>query len=343
MNGNSTVTALPPLKLTPRAAVVKTDKKPRVRKAKDKKLVVEEKDVHHMSPYFNSLIPTVLNQGRAFPYTGVVRLDFTQGVSDTIILAATNNGISGTVFSLGFQSGIGNPAYAVYTIPTLALADTSGGPTSGRAMKSSLGLVCTTPMLSRGGRITCLNGQSRIKIPNAPSVGTLSTFQDIVNAVRAMPPAQPYDASHFGEERQMSGAVVDSVTYEDYEEWVGTESVDEFWEHIAVWPGSVRRDRPMTTAWVILSPPAVAQTYTVSCKASYYTRWGLATVPGQSQFDVPTAPASFINRIQSRASSMAETLHTVAEIGAQATALLPPMISALEYVAPRAAMLAVAA
>lgn len=314
----------------------KARKEPKTKKSVKKEVQTEAKEIHHMSPYFNSLIPTVLNQGRAFPYTGMFRLDINQGLSETIILAATNTGISGTVFTLGFQSGIGVPAYAVYTIPTLALADTSGGPTSGRAMKFSMGLSCTTPLLSRGGRITTLNGQSRLRIDNAPSASVLATFQNIAATVRAMPAAQAHDATNFGDEKQLSGSVVDSVTYEDFEEWVGTESVDEFWEHIAVWPGSVRRDRPMSTAWLILSPPAVAQSYTISCRASYYTRWGLSTVPGQSQFDVPTAPATFINRVQAIASGMSDALHTVAEIGATHAALLPPLINAAEYVAPRA-------
>jgi len=92
----------------------------------------------------------------------------------------------------------------------------------------------------------------------------------------------------------------------------------------------------MSTAWIVLSPPAVAQSYTISCKASFYTRWGLSTVPGQSQFDVPTASAGFINRVQSYASGMADTLHTIADIGATHAAFLPPLINAAEYVAPRA-------
>jgi len=335
-----------------RAAQSKRDKKKADEKKPKSDVKTEDKEqkshsndkmVHHMSPYFNTLIPTVLNQGRAFPYTGVVRLDFTHALNETYILAATNTGTSGTVFSVGYLSPAGIVAYAVYTIPTIASADTAGGPTSGRSMKFSLGLVNTTPLLSRGGRITTLNGQSRLRIDNAPSTNNLATYNAIVAAIRGMPTAQSYDAAHFGEERQMSGSVVDSVTYEDYEEWLGTNSIDEFWEHISVWPGSTRRDRPMSTAWCVLSPPAVAQTYTITAKASYYTRWGLSTIPGQSQFDVPTAPATFINRIQSIASGMAETLHTVAEIGAASNALLPPMLNALEYVAPQGMLALMAA
>jgi len=338
-NPNADVTTL--ALVAPKPTRKTVDKKKSKAKAKGK-VLVEDRDIHHMSPFFNTLIPTVINQGRAFPYTGLSRIDFTQLVGDTILIAATNVGIAGTVFTTITQNGAGAPFYQVWTIPTIALADNAGGPTSGRAMKVSLGLVNTTPLLNRGGRVTTLNGQSRLRIDNPPSAASLVTFNNIISTIRAMPNTQMHDAAHFGEERHMTGSVVDSVTYEDYEEWVGTESVDEFWEHIAVWPLSTRRDRPMSTMWMILSPPALQQTYTVSTKASFYTRWGLSTVPGQSQYDVPTAPASFINRLQSHAAVMADTIHTIADIGAQAAQYLPAMINAAEYVAPRA-MLAIAA
>jgi len=170
---------------------------------------------------------------------------------------------------------------------------------------------------------------------------TAAVFTSICDTIRGMPNAHPYDNTHYGEQREMSGAVVDSVTYEDYEEWVGTETKDEFWEHIAVWPGSTRRDRPMNTAWIVISPPAFQQTYTISMKASFYTRWGLSTVPGQSQFDVPVAPASVLNRIQTYATNMADTVHTLAEIGAVAAQYAPPFVAAMEYGIPRMAAIGI--
>jgi len=291
--------------------------------------------LHHMSPHFNTLIPTLTHQGRAFPYTGVVRADITMGVLDTVLIAATNVGIAGTVLSFGLANGAGAPVFTTLTIPTISVADFAGGPTSARAMKYSMGLSCTTPLLSRGGRVSVLNGQSRLRMDLPPSTMTAAVFQAICNSVRGMPNTHIYDNTHFGETRDMSGSVVDSVTYEDFEEFVGTETTDEFWEHIAVWPGSIRRDRPMSTSWIVLSPPAFQQTYTISVKAAYYTRWGLATVPGQSQIDIPTAPASIVNRIQSLAHTMADTVHTIAEIGANASQYMPHLMAVADYVGPR--------
>lgn len=332
--GNVTTLAVrapdPKPKATPKARTKK--------KSKDGVMhtVGELVTLHHMSPHFNTLIPALTHQGRAFPYTGVVRADITMGVLDTIVIAATNVGIAGTVLSFAIANGAGAPVFTTATIPTISAADFAGGPTSARSMKFSLGLSCTTPLLSRGGRVSVLNGQSRLRIDLPPSTMTAAVFGAIVTSIRGMPNTQIYDNTHFGETREMSGSVVDSVTYEDFEEFVGTETTDEFWEHIAVWPGSVRRDRPMSTAWIVISPPAFQQTYTVSVKAAYYTRWGLSTVPGQSQIDIPTAPASIVNRIQALAHTMADTLHTVAEIGANASQYAPHLVAAADYLAPMA-------
>lgn len=325
-------------------AVREPDPKPKAKpkaRTKKKKLegvmhsIDEAAMLHHMSPHFNTLIPTLTHQGRAFPYTGVVRADITVGVLDTVLIAATNVGIAGTVFSFAIANGAGAPVFTTATIPTISAADFAGGPTSARAMKFSMGLTCTTPLLSRGGRVSVLNGQSRLRVDLPPSTMTAAVFAAVIASVRGMPNTQIYDNTHFGETREMSGSIVDSVTYEDFEEFVGTETTDEFWEHIAVWPGSIRRDRPMSTAWIVLSPPAFQQTYTISVKAAFYTRWGLATVPGQSQIDIPTAPATIVNRIQALAHTMADSVHTIAEIGANASQYMPHLVAAADYIGPR--------
>jgi hypothetical protein len=51
----------------------------------------------------------------------------------------------------------------------------------------------------------------------------------------------------------------------------------------------------MSSIWVIMEAPSVAQAYTLQFSGSWYTRWPLDTVPGQSMRPVPTAPASAIN------------------------------------------------
>lgn len=295
----------------------KADKKPAAKQEKKKKkkekkngangkVVVSAKvangngkGVHALSPHSSTLIPTLTLCGAAFPYTGTVRADLTLNTGDTVIIGSTNTGQSGTVFTVGYLAAgsLTTPSYAVYTISAIAASDTAGGPTSGRAMKCSLGVVCTTPQLSRGGRVTTLNSQSRVRLDTPPSGASRAQFLALIDSIRIVPTSKALDATDFAPERQMSNNIVDRTTYEDFEEWAGTESVDEFWEHIAVWPGASRRDRPMSTAWCILSPPTGQQTYTVSASASYYTRWPLSTVPGQSMRPIPIGSANTLNNI----------------------------------------------
>lgn len=272
------------------------------------------KGVQALSPYSSTLIPVLTLCGAAFPYTGIVRADITLNTGDTVIIGATNTGQSGTVFTVGYLAAgaLTVPSYAVYTIAAIAASDVAGGPTSGRAMKCSLGLVCTTPQLSRGGRVTTLNSQSRVRLDFAPSLNNRAQFLALADSIRIVPTSKALDATDFAPEKQMSNNIVDQTTYEDFEEWAGTQSVDEFWEHIAVWPGATRRDRPMSTAWCVLSPPVGQQTYTISGSASYYTRWPLFTVPGQSMRPIPTASASTINNILYMGEVAAENFQTIA-------------------------------
>lgn len=271
------------------------------------------KGVHPLSPYSSTLIPVLTLCGAAFPYTGIVRADLTLNTGDTVIIGCTNTGQAGTVFTVGYLAAgtLTVPFYAVYTIAAIAASDVAGGPTSGRAMKCSLGVVCTTPQLSRGGRVTTLNSQSRIRLNTPPSAADRAQFLALVDSLRIVPTSKALDATDFAPEKQMSNNVVDQTTYEDFEEWAGTQSVDEFWEHIAVWPGAIRRDRPMSTAWCILSPPSGQQTYTISASASYYTRWPLSTVPGQSMRPIPTGSATTINNILHMGEVAAENFQAI--------------------------------
>jgi hypothetical protein len=193
----------------------------------------------------------------------------------------------------------------VFTVPTLALADDVGGPTSGRAMKIGLSLVNTTPLLNRGGRVFQLNANQRLKLARAPSAFLQADYFALADSIQAFPDTIEYDASEFGKTREFTGSVVDYANYEAFQEWEGTNTIDEFYAHFTVWPGSSPDTRPMSTIFIVFSPPAVAQTYTLSAKSAHYTRWPIDTIPGQSQLPIPTAPIATINRIHSIAEEVA--------------------------------------
>jgi len=305
----------------------------------DSKKVLDE---YHMSPYHTENIPNALRCGQAFPYTGQIRFELVQAIGETIFIAATNPGSAGTVALIGRQSGIAAPTYSVVTIPTLSLSDENGGPTSARAMKFGVSLTCNTPVLNRGSRIFHLNGQSRIRVDSPPSTLSLAVFQSVVNVVTGMPTAIPYDNTHFGDTREFTSNVVDNVKYVDFEIFEGTMTNDQMAAVFQVWPGigNGLRDRPMSTTWLVFAPPSSIQNYSVAFSGSYYTRWGLSTVQGQSQTDMPVAPLSTINAMMEKANYMSNLAHTIMDVGGRVGSVIAPLVAnrAQQYVAGQLAL-----
>lgn len=321
-----------------RRATKKAAKKPAVVNGHE----LKQHDPYHLSPHYPENIPNALRSGQAFPYTGQIRLEITQAIGETIFIMATNPGSAGTVALIGRQTGTAAPTYSVATIPTLSLNDENGGPTSARAMKFGLSLTCNTPLLSRGSRIFHLNGQSRLRVDSPPSSVSLAVFQSIVNVITAMPTTVPYDNTYFGDTREFTSNVVDNVTYVDFNLFEGTLTVDQIAAHMQVWPGisSGLRDRPMSTTWLVFAPPSAVQNYSVALHAAYYTRWGLSTVQGQSQTDIPVASIAVVNSMMEKADFMSNLAHTVLEVGSRVGSVMAPLIAnrAQQYVAGQLAL-----
>jgi len=241
-----------------------------------------------------ALIPTVLSQGNAFPITGVVRHELALTANDTLIYCVTNTGRSGTVAVRLHNNG--TTSYTgLFTVPLLATADDVGGPTSGRAMKCTIEAVNVTAPLSMGGRVYVLNAHQRITLPADPTLMTVAQQTTLIDSIKAHPDCLSYAGTDFIKPFKMHSDVVDHDTYTGYGEWKGTDTVATFLQHAAIWPGVDPLARPMSAMWVVFQRPAATQDYTVSFKASYYTRWPLNTVPGTRQTPVPTAPASVVN------------------------------------------------
>lgn len=318
-------------------------------KAKPKAKSTDGKDLggqdqFHMSPLHTANIPVALRCGQAFPYAGAIRLELVQAIGETIFIAATNPGSAGTVAIIGRQSGIAPPTYSVATIPTLTQSDDAGGPTSTRSMKFGMSVTCNTPMLSRGTRVFHLNGQSRIRVDLPPSALNLAMFQSIVNVITAMPTTLPYDNTYFGETKCFTSNVVDNVAYTDFNNFEGTLTTDQIFAHMAVWPGlgAGLRDRPMSTNWLVLAPPSAVQNYSIALHGSYYTRWGLSTIQGQSQTDIPVAPVAVVNAMHAHADRMSGVAHTLMDVGTHLANALGPILAnrAQQYAAAQLALAA---
>jgi len=294
-----------------------------------------------MSPLHPAIIPSALRSGTAFPYTGLVRKSVEIGTDARTLVAVTNAGNSGTVMMV--MKVVGSTVnLAAHTIPTISKADDNGGPTSGRAMKAGVSIVNTTQLLSRGGRVFVLDGRSRVKIAKSPSTMTGPEVESLMDEIIAFPDTKSYDGSHFGETREMSCAVVDNVSYNDFTWWSGTETVNDFASHFAIWTGSPVYQRPMSTIWLVFDTPAAAQSYSMTARASYYTRWSVDTVTGQSQKDIPVAPVATVNKLHGIADKFAGFLHTAeaAGVGSLVTKFGPRIATGMRTLGGRAAAFA---
>lgn len=248
----------------------------------------------------NALVPTAFRTGNAYPIKGVVRNSMALGITagEKALIAVTNNGIAGTVMHIVRFNTATVLDRIANTIPLLALADDAGGPTSGRAMKGGVHVTNTTQFLNLGGTVFNLSGSARIRLPAAPSTLTGLQWIDVWSALVGHPDTVRASGEAFhGPGREFICHVVDHKRYEDFEEWKGSQTTDEFWAHIAIWPGLTPNDRPMSTSWVLWDTPPVAQTYALDAHADYYTRWSVDTVVGQNMVPIPVAAPKTVNDI----------------------------------------------
>lgn len=247
------------------------------------------------------------------PIPGLIRTNQSIAIGDRVILAITNTGTSGTVCHRWISNGTLVNTTS-FTIPTLAAADDAGGPTSGRAMKCGVTIQNTTQMLNRGGRVFVFNCASRVRVPAAPSTWTPVQFNTVFDQLAAMPTSQECDGAHFGEGKHNYCHVVDNTRFEDFDEWLGTYNTDDFSRHVMIWPGATVADRPMSTIFIMFDSPAIGQTYNISTRATFYTRWSVDTVLGALAKPLPTAPQDVINAHQSLAEKAGDALHLVEHV-----------------------------
>jgi len=174
-------------------------------------------------------------------------------------------------------------------------------------MKAGIHLVNTTPVLNRCGRLYHLNGTARVFLPANPNVMSATQWNDFAAAIIAMPDATSYEGDAFGGTgKHFHTNVVDNVDYEDFKVFGGTDLFDTWYSHVGVWPGLTPSPRPMSTCWLVMEPPTLAQTYNPTAYGQFYTRWPLTSVPGQNMTPIPTADNQVIN-----------AMHSVSEVAAR--------------------------
>ncbi len=261
----------------------------------------------HMSA--SAPVPSPFVEGKAFVIRDVVRTDVSSHATKPYIMIISNTGQAATVGMLVNLTGA-SPSVTVVNVPTVTAADDAGGPTSGRAMRCSVGLVNTTPMLNRGGRVFTLNANQRFALAGQPSLMTEAQWLTFAAEIRSHPNAKAHDATTFSKELHLVSHSVDQTEYLSFNEWMGSVTPDVYASHIAVWPAAGIRERPMSTVVIIVDPTSTTNTYTASVHAEFYTRWPLNTVMGKHMKPIPTAPVAQVNAINQHAQTSADVLHT---------------------------------
>jgi len=228
-------------------------------------------------------VATLFPNGKSFQIPGISRLSFEVTSVNKTLTFATNHGRSGTV---GIFVNLTSPSsvnYTIQTLPLLALSDTDGGPTAGRALKLSLSCTNYTPALHAGGRVYGANFHSRLSLPTAPSLMTYAQWQTVFTTISNFPETQVMSGNTLMTTKRVSCDVVDTRDYEDFDEWRGTDTADEWFRHIAIWPTTSPLVRPMST--LVLLNESVASNfpnqYSVAFESQHLTRWPISTVPGQ--------------------------------------------------------------
>jgi len=282
-----------------------------------KKKAGKPRSKHHMgyimSPLVPAMVPSLTFQGEAFPVGGITRCDLSIQATDRVLIFVTNTGVSGTIMQrLQWNASAGGAtaidAKQSYTIPTLALSDTAGGPTSMRAMKCGLTITCRTPLLDRGGLVYVLNTSQRIRAVALPdAVGATPGLNrgqadGFFNSIVAHPSTKVLDWADFGKPRHLFSHVVDDPRYNDFDENKGTIDNNTFFQHIALGGDSIPLDRPMSTIILAIDLPTKAQNVNLTAHATFYSRWPLDTVPGQAQTKIPVTTHDKHNDIHSSAS-----------------------------------------
>jgi len=280
-----------------------------------------------MDPMHPAPVPSLQSAGNALPHTSLVSTDFTVGTTNSTVLVVGNVGNAATVGCLFEVQPNGDVLAAqLLHIPTVAAADAAGGPSAGRAMKCSVSVVNCSNALKRGGRVTYINSSQRLPAPTGSGPTGNWGFGGIIGGIKSSPYRRRIMGDTLAKPLQLVTYPADSSTYERYSPWRGSLTANEFMAHTlgasAVNPISdavAVHQRPMSVVAYVFDPAADQQDYSVTIRASYYARWPLTSVPGQSMKPTPTAPPGLINNIVDEAEALAHDLVPVGEGAAAAT------------------------
>lgn len=282
--------------------------------------------------------PRVVSYGKALPHTGLVSGDFVVDSTHTTVLIASHTGSSGTVGVLcqvDAQGHVVASSIETFTLPTLKDADANGGPSMSMAMKFSVSVTNCTNALKRGGRVTYLNSSQRL-----PALGTAAVnnddYTEVIKGIKTSPYRRRITGDMLGHPAQIIGYPVDDLFYNLFNPHRGTLTAEQFYSYVCgASPTLNPSNRPMSIVAFVFDPVTDHQDYSLTIRASSYTRWPLTSVPGHHMRPIPASDAKVINHVHSVAESTGNDLAHIVEGGVMATAA-PKVMGAARAAAGRA-------
>ena len=293
-------------------------------------------------------IPTAVSDGHAHANTGMDRKSFTLLQSERAMLLISNTGTSGMVGALvQWTPNSTTLTWSNLVLPTLASnGHAGGGPTSGRAMKASVSILNSTTTRKIGGTVLTLNATSRIVWP-ASTFSDLSVAQadDVFAQIENQAQTRLQTGDHFRTTKGMRCHPCNDVEYTAFRAFhtatagdllnpatltVGAPvtqadyalaDINRFLETVSTCApvtGSngvtrIQEPRPMSTICVLFDRPPEPQTYTISARGTYYTRWPMESVMGQHHPPIPTAPPGLLSKLRDAGEHFKDVVHDVGD------------------------------
>ncbi len=266
------------------------------------------------SPLDPRPIPTLLSEGFAFPFSGLIRAQGIAGTNARTLYVLANTGLTATIGAT--VTNANPPTIDVHSVPTLVDASDAGGPTSGRAMKASLSITNITQKLNRMGKVYILNAAQRMVLPAQPSLVTQAQWNALMDKIVAHPKCRGYDGgSDFDGMKEIITYPCGQAEYVTYHPWEGAVTADRFFSNFTEWPGVHTQhphvNRPMSTVYVVVETVGTHQDYEMSYRSSHYLRLPVDSISGQAMRPVPTAKSEHLNRIRDHAEQTANTLRSI--------------------------------
>jgi len=298
-------------------------------------------------------IPTAVSDGHAHVTTGMDRFDIQVGTGSKVMVIVSNTGSSGcggVIFDWN-TNGVNASSFVFPTLQGSALS--GGGPTAGRAMKSSLSILNSTPTRKIGGTVSFLNATQRIVWPTdtagRPSTISVAQANDLFLQIKKQQQTvirtgefyktpktcfaypgneaeyisfQPFQSTTQALNVPVETSLAAEVdALEDVERFLYSVSTaapynpnTEPTEELNARAGEWEpKRRPMSSLIFLIDAPPEPQSYTFTVRGSYYTRWPMEHVLGQHHPPIPSSSPGVVSHLRDAGEHFGQVMHDLSD------------------------------